>query len=90
MESLRAGTKKRMGRSEFAALKEEIKDERGCQCENCGKQTSELILDHKLPHSLGGSDSKRNLWLLCYRCDLRKPGSANKAGARYLHGKTRL
>lgn len=90
MESLRTGTKRRMGRSEFAALKTEIRGERGDRCENCGKQTSELILDHTVPHSLGGSDSKRNLKLLCYVCDQRKPGSANRAGANYLHGKSRL
>lgn len=90
MDSLLTGTKRRMGRSDFAALKAEIRDERGDRCEECGTATSELILDHKVPHSRGGSDSKRNLKLLCYKCDQRKPGSANRAGARYLHGKSRL
>ena len=86
MDRLRAGTNTRMERTSWATLKAEIISERGECCEKCGTFTSQLILDHIVEHSRGGSNAKRNLMLVCYGCDKKKLGSANRRGARLLHG----
>lgn len=86
MDRLRAGTNARMERSEWSSLKADIMAERGCACEKCGAQTSQLILDHIVSHAQGGSNAKRNLMLVCYECDKKKLGSANRRGAKLLHG----
>jgi len=86
MDRLRAGTNARMERGDWSSLKSEIISERGACCEKCGRQTSQLILDHIVTHAQGGSNSKRNLMLLCHTCDSKKLGSANKRGSKLLHG----
>lgn len=86
MDRLRAGTNARMDSGSWTALKKQIIAERGCACEKCGTETTELILDHIVEHSRGGSNAKRNLMLVCYRCDKKKLGSANKRGAVLMHG----
>lgn len=86
MDRLRAGTNARMERGDWSTLKADIISERGCSCEKCGKKTPQLILDHIVPHAQGGSNSKRNLMLVCHDCDKKKLGSVNKRGAKLLHG----
>jgi len=48
----------------------------GGSCVKCGSQEN-LAFDHIIPHSLGGSNSRRNLQLLCDTCNLKK---SNKIG----------
>ena len=48
----------------------------GGSCVKCGSQEN-LAFDHIIPHSLGGSNSRRNLQLLCDSCNLKK---SNKIG----------
>ena len=44
------------------------------RCMYCGikRNLNEFDIDHKNPHSRGGSDSLRNLQLLCRTCNTRK------------------
>lgn len=86
-DRLRVGTNARMERGSWSDLKAEIIDERGARCEKCGFATKDLILDHIVTHAQGGSNSKRNLMLVCHGCDKKKLGSANRRGARLLHGR---
>jgi len=48
----------------------------GGSCVKCGSREN-LAYDHIIPHSLGGSNSRRNLQLLCDSCNLKK---SNKIG----------
>jgi hypothetical protein len=45
-------------------------------CVKCGTNEN-LAFDHIIPHSRGGSDTKRNLQILCDKCNLKK---GNKIG----------
>ena len=48
----------------------------GNRCQYCGKRfpTSELSLDHILPHSRGGDASWLNIVCACLKCNVRKGG----------------
>lgn len=61
-------------------IPQEVKDivwnRDGGQCVECGSK-EDLEFDHIIPHSKGGSDSARNLQLLCENCNRKK---SNKIG----------
>jgi len=48
----------------------------GGLCVKCGSNEN-LAFDHIIPHSLGGSDTRRNLQILCDTCNSKK---GNKIG----------
>jgi 5-methylcytosine-specific restriction endonuclease McrA len=43
----------------------------GHVCAKCGS-SKRLTLDHFIPQSAGGTDSKYNLWTLCFNCNNAK------------------
>lgn len=63
-------TRKKIGDLEKRAL---FSNQSG-RCMYCGikRNINEFDIDHKNPHSRGGSDSLRNLQLLCRTCNTRK------------------
>ena len=68
-------------RKQFSAeLKQEIYKEQRNKCMYCGRK-SEIDLmdiDHKNPISKGGSNTKRNLQLLCRTCNTRKGATTDR------------
>lgn len=53
------------------AIKLEVSERDGGRCVRCGSYRK-LHYDHIIPWSKGGSDTVRNLQLLCERCNLKK------------------
>lgn len=51
-------------------------------CQYCGKQTSDLTIDHVIPRSRGGGHSWENLVSACRSCNHRK-GGKSPAEARF-------
>ncbi len=62
-------------------LRLKIYERDGYRCQICDKDLSQgqtgkdMVLDHKIPLSKGGSNANSNLWLLCRRCDAIKGNS---------------
>jgi 5-methylcytosine-specific restriction endonuclease McrA len=55
-------------------------------CQYCGKQTSDLTIDHVIPRHLGGKHSWDNVVSACKACNYRKAGKSFKdAGMKLLH-----
>jgi hypothetical protein len=52
-------------------VKATVRKRDGNECVKCGS-TRHLHFDHIYPHSKGGSNSERNIQLLCERCNLSK------------------
>lgn len=53
------------------AIRQAIYDRDQRQCVACSA-TDNLTLDHRIPHSMGGSDKPENLQTLCSSCNSRK------------------
>jgi hypothetical protein len=75
VEAAQAGTPGRSAERRRAPIPEAVRHavwrRDGGRCVECGSNES-LEFDHIIPHSLGGSDTERNLQLLCERCNRRK------------------
>ena len=54
--------------------KREILRRDGYRCQYCGRQTSQLTIDHIVPRSRGGPHSWENLVTACPQCNRRKGG----------------
>lgn len=68
---------RRFGRKKFSkAFRERIFERDNYECQRCFTnlidKPNERVIDHKIPLSKGGSNTKANLWLLCDSCDKRK------------------
>lgn len=68
-------------RKQFSAdLKSDLHSEQKSKCMYCGRKTGiDLMdIDHKNPISKGGSNTKRNLQLLCRTCNTRKGATTDR------------
>ena len=54
--------------------KREILRRDGYRCQYCGRQISQLTIDHIVPRSKGGGHSWENLVAACPQCNRRKGG----------------
>jgi len=52
---------------------------KGAACELCGSR-ERLAVDHVVPRSLGGSDARGNLRVLCAHCHARHGAQSNRGG----------
>ncbi len=60
-------------RSSFSKKRRRVMQRDRNTCKSCGEnRRSELTIDHKIPRSRGGSNDKRNLQVLCRRCNHAK------------------
>ncbi len=58
-------------------------------CQYCGKQTSQLTLDHVIPRYRGGEHLWENVVSACIPCNRRKAGrTPREAGMKLLHTPT--
>jgi 5-methylcytosine-specific restriction endonuclease McrA len=58
-------------------------------CQYCGRQTSQLTLDHVIPRYRGGEHLWENVVSACIPCNRRKAGrTPNEAGMKLLHPPT--
>lgn len=62
------------GRHILSAVRKKIWERDGGRCINCGSKKS-LHYDHIIPYSKGGSNTEKNIQLLCQECNLRKSDS---------------
>ena len=70
----------RRRKSFSAELKRELFNAQGGKCMYCGRKPGiDLMdIDHKNPMAKGGSDSKRNLQLICRSCNTRKGATTDR------------
>ena len=63
-----------------AELKRELHKAQASKCMYCGRKPGiDLMdIDHKNPVAKGGSDTKRNLQLLCRSCNTRKGATTDR------------
>lgn len=59
------------GRHIQSSVKKNVWERDGGKCANCGSDEN-IHFDHIVPHSKGGSNSEKNVQLLCQRCNLMK------------------
>ena len=64
----------RRPRPRVRLCKREILRRDGYRCQYCGRQASQLTLDHIVPRSRGGDHSWENLVAACPYCNRRKGG----------------
>lgn len=54
-------------------LRRQVREDAGNRCGYCRASelvtATELVVDHILPASVGGSTAQENLWLICTRCN---------------------
>jgi 5-methylcytosine-specific restriction endonuclease McrA len=68
---------KRLSAPAYRRLCERLFSERGGHCERCGGANG-LSFHHVVFRSRGGSDTPKNLKLLCLRCHEREHGAKIK------------
>lgn len=71
----------RRPRPRVRLCKREILRRDGYRCQYCGRETSQLTIDHVVPRYRGGPHSWENLVAACPQCNRRK-GGRTLAGAR--------
>lgn len=64
----------RRPRPRVRLCKREILRRDGHRCQYCGREMSQLTLDHVVPRHRGGGHSWENLVAACPQCNLRKGG----------------
>lgn len=62
------------GRHIPSAVRKKVWERDGGRCINCGSKEN-LHYDHIIPYSKGGSNTEKNIQLLCQECNLRKSDS---------------
>jgi len=68
-----------------ARLRYQILTESGHRCVSCGRPAPEvtLVIDHKVPLDLGGTNAPENLQALCTECNMGKKNLFSDYGAKY-------
>ena len=64
---------------ELTRTRERIMVRDGCACVKCGIGVGDLVVDHRVPLSLGGAESDANRQLLCKACHDLKSQEEEKA-----------
>ena len=63
--------KKKRSRYISSGVKKEVWDRDRGVCQRCGAKYN-IVYDHIIPHSKGGSNKTKNIQLLCDKCNRRK------------------
>lgn len=59
--------------------KQAAKTRAGGKCENCHRGDLPLQCDHKIPLKDGGTNTRKNLWMLCPLCHRKKTSDDRQA-----------